>query len=55
MWDKLSQFVFTHWKQGVSVASILLDGEEILVAFGGYNGKYNNEVASARLHQLLYL
>lgn len=30
--------------EGVSVASILLDGEEILVAFGGYNGKYNNEV-----------
>ncbi|KAG5533116.1 hypothetical protein RHGRI_027371 [Rhododendron griersonianum] len=29
--------------EGVSLSSVLLDGEEILVAFGGYNGKYNNE------------
>lgn len=30
--------------EGLSVSSVLLDGEKILVAFGGYNGKYNNEV-----------
>ncbi|THG02367.1 hypothetical protein TEA_010933 [Camellia sinensis var. sinensis] len=29
---------------GLSVSSVLLDGEKILIAFGGYNGKYNNEV-----------
>ncbi|XAR72154.1 hypothetical protein NMG60_11018695 [Bertholletia excelsa] len=30
--------------EGLSVCSALIDGEKILVAFGGYNGKYNNEV-----------
>nr|XP_016445961.1 PREDICTED: acyl-CoA-binding domain-containing protein 4 isoform X1 [Nicotiana tabacum] len=30
--------------EGLSVSSALLDGEKFLVAFGGYNGKYNNEV-----------
>ncbi|GMP68541.1 hypothetical protein CsSME_00028131 [Camellia sinensis var. sinensis] len=30
--------------EGLSVSSVLLDGEKILIAFGGYNGKYNNEV-----------
>lgn len=31
-------------KQGLSVSSVLIDGEHYLVAFGGYNGKYSNEV-----------
>ncbi|GMP68542.1 hypothetical protein CsSME_00028131 [Camellia sinensis var. sinensis] len=31
--------------EGLSVSSVLLDGEKILIAFGGYNGKYNNEVS----------
>lgn len=30
--------------EGLSVSSALVDGEKILIAFGGYNGKYNNEV-----------
>ncbi|KAK1416600.1 hypothetical protein QVD17_32391 [Tagetes erecta] len=30
--------------EGLSVSSALLDGEQYLVAFGGYNGNYNNEV-----------
>lgn len=34
----------TNWKQGLSIGSATIDGEKHLVAFGGYNGKYNNEV-----------
>ncbi|CAH9055468.1 unnamed protein product [Cuscuta epithymum] len=30
--------------EGLTVSSALLDGEFFLVAFGGYNGNYNNEV-----------
>lgn len=30
--------------QGLSVCSAIIDGEKHLVAFGGYNGKYSNEV-----------
>ncbi|XP_023751377.1 acyl-CoA-binding domain-containing protein 6 [Lactuca sativa] len=30
--------------EGLSVSSVLIDGEHYLVAFGGYNGKYSNEV-----------
>uniref|UniRef100_A0A5B7ANG1 Putative acyl-CoA-binding domain-containing protein 4 n=1 Tax=Davidia involucrata TaxID=16924 RepID=A0A5B7ANG1_DAVIN len=30
--------------EGLSVSSAVLDGEKLLVAFGGYNGKYNNKV-----------
>ncbi|KAK9283103.1 hypothetical protein L1049_011334 [Liquidambar formosana] len=30
--------------EGLRVCSALVDGEKHLVAFGGYNGKYNNEV-----------
>ncbi|WOK92780.1 acyl-CoA-binding domain-containing protein 4 [Canna indica] len=30
--------------EGLSLCSTMLDGEKIIVAFGGYNGKYNNEV-----------
>ncbi|CAA2986442.1 acyl- -binding domain-containing 4 [Olea europaea subsp. europaea] len=30
--------------EGISVSSALLDGEKFLVTFGGYNGKYYNEV-----------
>ncbi|KAM7268008.1 hypothetical protein ACFE04_010174 [Oxalis oulophora] len=29
--------------EGLSVCSALIDGENYMVAFGGYNGKYNNE------------
>ncbi|XP_050210361.1 acyl-CoA-binding domain-containing protein 4 [Mercurialis annua] len=35
--------------EGLSVCSIVIDGEKHLVAFGGYNGKYNNEVFIMRL------
>ncbi|KAI3705227.1 hypothetical protein L1987_75461 [Smallanthus sonchifolius] len=34
--------------EGLSVSSALIDGEQFLVAFGGYNGKYNNEVVVMR-------
>ncbi|XP_042519949.1 acyl-CoA-binding domain-containing protein 5 [Macadamia integrifolia] len=30
--------------EGLSLCSALVDGENYLIAFGGYNGKYNNEV-----------
>ncbi|KAI5648538.1 hypothetical protein M9H77_34543 [Catharanthus roseus] len=30
--------------EGLSISSTVLDSEKLLVAFGGYNGKYNNEV-----------
>ncbi|KVI09678.1 Kelch-type beta propeller, partial [Cynara cardunculus var. scolymus] len=30
--------------EGLSVSAALIDDEQFLVAFGGYNGKYNNEV-----------
>nr|GLL35009.1 acyl-CoA-binding domain-containing protein 4 [Ipomoea trifida] len=35
--------------EGLTVSSALLDGEHFLVAFGGYNGKYSNEVYVMRL------
>ncbi|KAF5729456.1 acyl-CoA-binding domain-containing protein 4 isoform X3 [Tripterygium wilfordii] len=35
--------------EGLSVCSALIDGERHLVAFGGYNGKYNSEVFVMRL------
>ena len=31
--------------QRLTVCSAIIDGEMLLVAFGGYNGKYNNEVS----------
>ncbi|KAD5961927.1 hypothetical protein R6Q59_014532 [Mikania micrantha] len=34
--------------EGLSVSSALIDGEPFLVAFGGYNGKYSNEVVVMR-------
>lgn len=30
--------------EGLTISSALVDGEQFLVAFGGYNGNYNNEV-----------
>ncbi|XP_010267284.1 PREDICTED: acyl-CoA-binding domain-containing protein 4 [Nelumbo nucifera] len=30
--------------EGISLCSTIINGEKFLVAFGGYNGKYNNEV-----------
>ncbi|KAK9064056.1 hypothetical protein SSX86_017928 [Deinandra increscens subsp. villosa] len=30
--------------EGLTVSSALIDGEQFLVAFGGYNGNYNSEV-----------
>ncbi|XP_047323073.1 acyl-CoA-binding domain-containing protein 4-like [Impatiens glandulifera] len=30
--------------EGLSVSSALIDDENLLISFGGYNGKYNNEV-----------
>lgn len=35
--------------EGLSVSSALIDGDHYLIAFGGYNGKYNNEVYVMRL------
>lgn len=35
--------------EGLSVCSAIIEGEHHLVAFGGYNGKYNNEVFVMRL------
>lgn len=32
------------WEQGLTVCSVNLDGKKHLVAFGGYNGNYSNEV-----------
>ncbi|XP_010935816.1 acyl-CoA-binding domain-containing protein 4 [Elaeis guineensis] len=30
--------------EGLTLCSTTIDGEKLLIAFGGYNGKYNNEV-----------
>ncbi|KVI05001.1 Galactose oxidase/kelch, beta-propeller [Cynara cardunculus var. scolymus] len=30
--------------EGITISSAVVDGEQFLVAFGGYNGNYNNEV-----------
>ncbi|XP_047342337.1 acyl-CoA-binding domain-containing protein 4-like [Impatiens glandulifera] len=30
--------------EGLSLSSALVEGENLLISFGGYNGKYNNEV-----------
>ncbi|KAM0931976.1 putative galactose oxidase/kelch, beta-propeller, kelch-type beta propeller [Dioscorea sansibarensis] len=30
--------------EGLTLCSATVDGEKLLIAFGGYNGKYNNEV-----------
>lgn len=30
--------------EGLTLCSATIDGEKLLVAFGGYNGKYNNEI-----------
>lgn len=30
--------------QGLSLVVSSNDGEDVLVSFGGYNGRYNNEV-----------
>lgn len=30
--------------EGLTISSALVDGEQFLIAFGGYNGNYNNEV-----------
>lgn len=35
--------------EGLSVCSAIIEGEHHLIAFGGYNGKYNNEVFVMRL------
>ncbi|KAJ0819630.1 hypothetical protein HanPSC8_Chr16g0698271 [Helianthus annuus] len=34
----------TTCQQGISVSSAFIDADQFWVAFGGYNGKYNNEV-----------
>lgn len=34
--------------EGLSISSTVVDSERFLVAFGGYNGKYNNEVFAMR-------
>ncbi|XP_039003532.1 acyl-CoA-binding domain-containing protein 6-like [Hibiscus syriacus] len=34
---------------GLSICSAVIDGGKYLVAFGGYNGKYNNEVFVMKL------
>jgi hypothetical protein len=35
--------------EGLSVCSAVINGENYMVAFGGYNGKYNNEVFVMKL------
>ncbi|CAK9313398.1 unnamed protein product [Citrullus colocynthis] len=49
--SKLSWLALTSVKQreplaseGISISSATIDQDKYLVAFGGYNGKYNNEV-----------
>lgn len=44
-----SEMVIPHWLpnvsfQGLSLVLSSYNGEDILVSFGGYNGRYNNEV-----------
>ncbi|GJM87401.1 hypothetical protein PR202_ga03351 [Eleusine coracana subsp. coracana] len=34
--------------EGLTLCSATVDGEKFLIAFGGYNGKYNNEVLTSK-------
>ncbi|GLJ04803.1 hypothetical protein SUGI_0003830 [Cryptomeria japonica] len=36
--------------EGLSLVSTSINGEDILIAFGGYNGRYNNEVHILKPH-----
>jgi len=38
---------FYHY-QGLSVCSATVDGEKYLLSFGGYNGRYSNEVCDVK-------
>ncbi|XP_062220794.1 acyl-CoA-binding domain-containing protein 4 isoform X2 [Phragmites australis] len=35
--------------EGLTLCSTIVDGEKFLIAFGGYNGKYNNEIFILKL------
>ncbi|CAN0910566.1 Acyl-CoA-binding domain-containing protein 6 [Linum grandiflorum] len=50
-WSTLTSVKERHplASEGLSVCSALIKGENYLVAFGGYNGKYTNEVFVMRL------
>ncbi|KAF9676617.1 hypothetical protein SADUNF_Sadunf08G0021200 [Salix dunnii] len=48
--DRTFALEATHYSiQGLSVCSVFINGERYLVAFGGYNGKYYNEVFVMRI------
>ncbi|GLT66772.1 hypothetical protein SLA2020_391210 [Shorea laevis] len=51
VWSKLTTLKERHplASEGLSICSALINGEKYLLAFGGYNGKYNNEVFVMRL------
>ncbi|XP_022765490.1 acyl-CoA-binding domain-containing protein 4-like isoform X1 [Durio zibethinus] len=51
VWSTLTTLKERHplASEGLSVCSAIIDGEKHLVAFGGYNGKYNNEVFVMKL------
>lgn len=44
-----------YHEQGISVSSAMLDGEKFLVTFGGYNGKYYNEVQFILFYEYINL
>ncbi|GLT70183.1 hypothetical protein SLA2020_422790 [Shorea laevis] len=51
VWSKLATLKERHplASEGLSTCPAVINGEKSLVAFGGYNGKYNNEVFVMRL------
>ncbi|XVE99202.1 hypothetical protein REPUB_Repub03eG0176800 [Reevesia pubescens] len=51
VWSTLTTLKERHplASEGLSVCSAIIDGEKHLVAFGGYNGKYNSEVFVMKL------
>ncbi|XP_021295609.1 acyl-CoA-binding domain-containing protein 4 isoform X1 [Herrania umbratica] len=51
VWSTLTTLKERHplSSEGLSVCSAIIDGEKHLIAFGGYNGKYSNEVFVMKL------
>ncbi|MBA0837633.1 hypothetical protein Goarm_009774, partial [Gossypium armourianum] len=51
VWSTLTTLKERHplASEGLSICSAIIDGGKYLVAFGGYNGKYNNEVFVMKL------
>ncbi|PPD96956.1 hypothetical protein GOBAR_DD06012 [Gossypium barbadense] len=57
VWSTLTTLKERHplASEGLSICSAIIDGGKYLVAFGGYNGKYNNESEKLDFPQIIDL